>query len=166
GLSGRINHIGGIVSYWPVSTGNSFAPWYLSFPTKNPHYPFERRTAQLYSVSCGPIGSANRLKISQNTASSIAKMPTIHVSFKGRSKHARASLHLGKFHQRPDWHGHDIRRSPCRRHSFLAKGCAENLCDDGADYRCNPAVAIEHRSSGRAVIDNKAIIPVINFEQG
>ena len=78
---------------------------------------------------------------------------------------AKRLLGFGRSYEFSDWHRYDIGHSPSCRNAPFAKRRFENLRDDSADDRCDPALAIEHRRSRRTVINGKTVIPVVHFEQ-
>src|SRR5262245_60824766 len=75
------------------------------------------------------------------------------------------SVGLEKIVQRMERHGHDVRHPPRRRYSYLAICPMDALREHIADDCCNSAVTIEHRCSGRTMINNEAVFALIQFQE-
>src|SRR5262245_7724343 len=68
-------------------------------------------------------------------------------------------------YQLADWHGYDVGSAPGCRNALFAERGTKELGDHGADDCCDPAFAIEHRCSRRAVVDDQTVIPLIHFKK-
>src|SRR5579872_5008540 len=71
----------------------------------------------------------------------------------------------GNLIQRLDWHGCDIGHTPSRRHPHFVGSPPDALREYVAHDCHNPPVAIDHRCSRRAVIDDQAILALINLQE-
>src|SRR5262249_425495 len=72
---------------------------------------------------------------------------------------------LGKILQYLDRHGDDVGHSPCGRDSDFAGGEDETLREYIVDDRDDPALAVDHRCSRRAVIDDKPVVAFVHLEE-